>query len=135
MQSVQIKISISSVASGSMFALSFDLGEKLVKTSLMSDATTPFKVILLSPPPVTRAECIPNSLNAQALMFLYKYLAVSAKAVNTITFLFPGLIGLWIFKVILSFKSLSLPSLSEVIFLDSSSFLHPIIRKFIVLIN
>ena len=33
-----------------MFALSFDLGEKLVKISLISDAATSFNVVLLSPP-------------------------------------------------------------------------------------
>ena len=72
-----------------MFALSFDFGEKFVRISLISEAVTFLSVVLLSPPPVTRAECIPNSSNAQGLMLLYKYFAVSAKAVKTITFLFP----------------------------------------------
>ena len=90
---MQINKSISSTAFGSIFARSFDFGEKLVNISFISEATTPLSVVLLSPPPVTRAELIPNSSNAHSLILLYKYFAVSANAVNTITFLFNGLIG------------------------------------------
>ena len=71
-----------------MFALSFDFGEKFVRISFISEAVTVLSVVLLSPPPVTRAECIPYSSNAHCLILLYKYFAVSAKAVKTITYLF-----------------------------------------------
>ena len=98
MQSVAIRMSISSCISGKMFFPSFEMGENSVSTVLRSESLMLRRKaagmgrvdLLLSEPPVTKAVYIPE-LSMAGAMFLYRYSAVSAKAVKMMSLPLPGL--------------------------------------------
>lgn len=115
MQSVAIKISISGL---SLSLLSFDLGEKFVNI-LLNSVLIPVKLVLGFSLPVTIAEYNPNSSKTYFEIFSYRYLAVSAKAVKIIIFLFSLFNGLSTFFFISSCNSISFLSLSVVILFAS----------------
>ncbi|KAF5029401.1 hypothetical protein DSECCO2_648980 [anaerobic digester metagenome] len=57
MQSVAIRMSISSVMELLIFSRSLEIGEKLVKILFKSVAPIPLMVVLFSSEPVTKALC------------------------------------------------------------------------------
>ena len=71
---------------------------------MLNSFLTPFSVVLGLSLPTTRAECTPRSSKAYFERWSYRYLAVSAKAVKTITFLFSPFIG---FLILFSINFLS----------------------------
>jgi len=98
------------VACGSVLSLLFEMGEKCVRSELRSLLFVGM-VVWLFPLPVTRQLSKPNSFFAHKAIFLYRYSAVSAKAVNMTTFLLFGLSGFFIFCVMFSLRDWSFLSL------------------------
>ena len=108
-QSVAIKISNSFDCVESIFALSFEIGEKWVRRVFKS-LSFGKSVDWFIPLPVIKQLSTPRFL-AQREILSYKYWAVSAKAVKIITFLFSPFSGFLIFDSMVCFRVWSFLSL------------------------
>ena len=86
---------------------------------LLNSVLTPFKLVLGLSLPVTSAEYKPNSSKIYVDILSYKYLAVSAKAVKIIIFLFSLFNGFSTFCFINFCNSTNFLSLSTVILFAS----------------
>ena len=106
-------MSIFVLSPGISSSLSFDIGEKQVRTVFKSDLNLG-QVVRPSTLPVIMAVFRPNFSFTKGPTLLYRYSAVSENAVKMIIFSFPGLIGAVILLLITRKSSRNFKSCSGV---------------------